>query len=103
MLAAGFAFQASAAAKEISASKAKTIALKDANVKKSDAKKLILAHASKKSGRKLKGSTIKPKCDLEDGIPVYEAEFKEKVISFNYEIHARTGKILEYDIEWPAK
>ena len=67
------------------------------------AKKLILAHASKKSGRKLKGSTIKPKRDLEDGIPVYEAEFKEKGISFDYEIHARTGKILKYCIEWPAK
>lgn len=72
-------------------------------ISKAKAKKLILAHASKRSGKKLTGSTIKPKCGKENGIPVYEAEFKEKGLSFEYEIHARTGKVLEYEIEWPAK
>ena len=170
LLTAGFAFQASAAAKQISQTKAKKIALKDAGAKqsavkqlriekekergvavyevnfctnkheyeydirrtdgkiigkevevlsknagscpvtpsgpiitKSRAKKLILAHAVKKTGKKLTGSKIKPKYDLDDGVPVYEVEFKEKNISFEYEIHARTEKILEYSIEWPAK
>ena len=69
----------------------------------SKARKLILKHAKAQTGKSLKGVGLSLEYDKEHGVPVYEGEFREKGISFEYEIHARNGAILEYNIEWPAR
>ncbi|MEI3338580.1 MAG: PepSY domain-containing protein [Eubacterium sp.] len=41
----------------------------------------------------------KAKRDKDDGVVLYEIEFKYKGMEFEYEIHAKTGKILDWEIE----
>ncbi len=65
------------AAGKISKSKAKTIALNDAGVKKSAA------------------TFLKARLDIEDGIKVYDLEFVTSKKKYDYEIKAKSGKILE--------
>ncbi len=40
------------------------------------------------------------KRDWEDGIPVFEVEFVSRGYEYDYEIHAQTGTILDFDREW---
>lgn len=67
----------------IGLSKAKQIALKDAKLKEAD---VVFVQA---------------KLDREDGRAVYEIEFYRKGKEYDYEIHAKSGKILsrDFDIE----
>ena len=65
----------------ISADRAKEIALADAGVKKADA------------------VFLKVKLEWSDGVAVYDVEFYSKGTEYDYEINARTGKILESERE----
>ena len=69
------------AAGNISKTKAKTIALKDAKVKKKNA------------------VFIKAKLEKDDGIKQYDIEFITKKYKYEYEIKAKNGKILDRDKE----
>lgn len=58
------------------------------------AKNIALNHA------KLKSSQVrftKAKLDKDDGISVYEIEFRRGSTEYEYEIHATSGKILDWD------
>jgi uncharacterized membrane protein YkoI len=60
------------------------------------AKEIALAHAG------LAASDVvfkKAKLDFEDGVKVYEVEFKYQYQEYEYEIHATTGKILKFEID----
>lgn len=72
---------AKSSGKNITMAKAKSIALKNANVKKSNAK------------------FIKTKLDYDDGIKVYEIEFKTKNKKYDYEITAKSGKIISKEVK----
>lgn len=63
------------------------------------AKAIALKHAKKQT--KITGNVkyTKAKRDKDDGVVVYEIEFKYKGMEFEYEIHAKTGKILDWEIE----
>ena len=63
----------------IGAEKAKTIALKDAGLKASEV------------------SFVRAKLDRDDGRTVYDVEFYKGNVEYDYEIDAKTGKILEKD------
>ncbi len=65
----------------ITASKAKSIALSDAGLKASEV------------------SFIKVERDSDDGITVYEVEFVKGNVEYEYEINAKTGKIISRDKE----
>lgn len=65
----------------ISADKAKSIALQDANISASNA------------------TFLKAHLDMDDGIYVYEIEFVSGQWEYDYEIHATTGAILDRDID----
>ena len=68
--------------------------------KKKLTKAEAIAKAAKFSGFKksvIKKGTIY--LDKEDGEWVYEIEFTRKGYHYNYDVHARTGKILEYSKE----
>ncbi|MBS6629152.1 MAG: PepSY domain-containing protein [Clostridiales bacterium] len=70
-----------AAAKYIGVDKAKSIALKDSGVSASNA------------------SFVKAKLEEDDGIYVYEIEFYSGGMEYDYEIDAKTGKILDRSVE----
>ena len=70
-----------AAAKYIGVDKAKSIALKDSGVSASNA------------------SFVKAKLEEDDGIYVYEIEFYSGGMEYDYEIDAKTGKILDRSAE----
>ena len=72
---------AKSSGKKISLAKAKSKALKNANVKKSKAK------------------FIKTKLDYDDGIQVYDIEFKTKNKKYDYEITAKSGKIISKEVK----
>lgn len=62
-----------------------------------EAKAIALAHAgltSQQVGR------VKAEKDRENGVWVYEVEFQNGRWEYDYEIHAETGKILEWDKEY---
>ena len=68
--------------------------------KKKLTKSQAIAKASKFSG--IKKSVIKNgyiHLEKEDGEWVYEIEFERNNYEYNYDVHARTGKILEYSKE----
>lgn len=67
----------------ITAAKAKEIALKDAGIKKSQA------------------LFTKAKLDKDDGIYEYEIEFYVGLTEYDYSINAKTGAIIEKDIDRP--
>ncbi len=77
--------EADAASKStISAKKAKSIALKNAKVSKK------------------KATFTKVKKEYEDGILVYDVEFKTKTAHYDYDINARTGKVVSMSKEIKA-
>ena len=65
----------------IGTEKAKSIALKDSGVSAS------------------KATFEKAKLDKEDGVYVYEVEFRSGNMEYEYEINAKTGKILDRSVE----
>ena len=65
----------------IGVEKAKSIALKDSGVSAS------------------KATFEKAKLDKEDGVYVYEVEFRSGNMEYEYEINAKTGKILDRSVE----
>ena len=70
---------------------------KPADVTAEEAKALALAHAgltAEQVGR------VKVEKDREKGIWVYEVEFQNGRWEYDYEIHAQSGKILEWDKEY---
>ena len=71
-----------AAAESISADKAKSIALSHAGVAAADARQ------------------IKCELDRDDGMMVYEVEFKAGGYEYDYEINAVTGTILKSEKDW---
>ena len=71
----------SAKSTAVSLEKAKNIALKDAGVTASNAR------------------FTKAETDYDDGIKVYEIEFVTSTKEYEYEINAKTGKIIEKSIE----
>ncbi len=66
---------------EMSSDKAVEIALSDAGVSKSQA------------------SMLKAERDIDDGIEIYDVEFKDGTIEYSYEIDANSGKILAKEID----
>ena len=68
--------------KKITAAKAKAIALKDAGLKASQVRHL---HVQK---------------DYDDGMYIYEVEFRRGYYEYSYEISASTGGIIDRDIDY---
>ena len=64
---------------------------------KEKAKSIALAHAGYKASSV---DFFKVHLDSDDGITIYEIEFAVGDYEFEYEIHARTGKILDYDRDY---
>jgi uncharacterized membrane protein YkoI len=69
------------AAKELTGADAKAIALKHAGLTESQVTRL------------------KVEKDFDDGVWVFEIEFRAGKMEYEYEIHAKTGKILDWDKE----
>lgn len=42
---------------------------------------------------------LRTEYDLDDGVPEYEVEFRSGRLEYDFEIHAETGKILDYDCD----
>ena len=60
------------------------------------AKAIALKHAGLTADQ-VKG--LRAELDRDDGVPVYEIEFRAGQYEYDYEIHAETGKIREFDKE----
>lgn len=57
-----------------------------------------LAKAKQIALSKVSGATVvKAEFDMDDGVPVYEIELVNGIYEYEYKIHAKTGKILEYE------
>lgn len=57
-----------------------------------------LAKAKQIALSKVSGATVvKAEFDMDDGVPVYEVELVKGIYEYEYKIHAKTGKILEYE------
>lgn len=63
------------------------------------AKSIALKHAKKRMDIVGKVRYTKAKLDKEYGVAYYEIEFKNNGVEYEYEINAKTGKILEWDID----
>ncbi len=63
-------------------------------ISKEEAKSIAFKHASVKA-KDVYGLEIS--LDTDDGIAVYEIEFKSGKYEYKYEINAKTGKILDFD------
>ena len=63
----------------------------------SEAKSIALAHAGLTADQ-VKG--LRAEYDRDDGIPEYEVEFRVGNWEYDYEIHAETGKILDWEKDW---
>ena len=61
------------------------------------AKSIALKHAAL-SASKVRG--LKAELDKDDGIMVYEVEFRYGNYEYDYEINAKTGAIIDYEKEW---
>lgn len=59
-----------------------------------DAKQIALKHA-KLTAKQVK--LTKARTDYDDGVKVYEIEFTHKGMEYEYEISAKTGKILSFE------
>ena len=64
------------------------------------AKSIALSHAKKQEDITGNVYYTKAKLDREDGIWVYEVEFRNGWYEFEYEIDAKTGEILDWDIDY---
>ena len=65
-----------------------------AQISSAEAEKIALKHAG------LSASDVRmerTEYDLDDGVPVYEIEFRHGKWEYSYEIHAETGKILDWE------
>lgn len=60
------------------------------------AKAIALKHAGLSSDA-VRGLEVE--YDKDDGVPVYDVEFKSDKLEYSYEIHAETGKILSHEID----
>ena len=61
-----------------------------------EAKAIVLVHAGLTADQVTR---LKIEKDRDDGIWVYEIEFRSGRMEYEYEIHAQTGKILDWDKE----
>ena len=60
-----------------------------------------LAKAKQIAIAKAPGATVvKAEFDTDDGIPVYEIELRQGRTEYEFKIHAKTGKILEFDYDY---
>lgn len=59
------------------------------------AKSIALQHA----GVSGNVTVLKEKLDTDDGVAVYDIEFYKDGVEYDYEIHAKTGAVLDYDRE----
>ena len=64
---------------------------------KADAKQIALEHAGLKESEV---THLQVELDRDDGVYLYEVEFKKGGFEYSYEIHADSGKILDADKEW---
>ena len=61
------------------------------------AKEIALSHAGVASANAFE---MEGKLDWDDGMSIYEIEFKAGGYEYNYEVDAATGSIVEFDKEW---
>ena len=59
-----------------------------------EAKTIALNHAGLRLDQV---SNLRVRRDRDDGIDIYEVEFSQGRVEFEYEIHSRTGKILDWE------
>lgn len=43
---------------------------------------------------------VKAEFDMDDGVPVYEVELIKDNYEYDFEIHAKTGKVLKQEVDW---
>ena len=67
------------------------------HISEAEAKTIALAHAGLSEAQV---SRMKIKLDREDGIMVYEVEFNNGRLEYEYEINAETGRILKTDVDY---
>lgn len=67
------------------------------NLTKEEAEAIALAHAGLSADQVTR---LKVEYDRDDGIPIYEIEFRQGRWEYNYELHAETGKILDWEKEY---
>ena len=65
-------------------------------ITEADAKAIALAHAGLSEGEVKK---LKCETDKDDGVLVYEVEFKVGNVEYEYEIAAKDGSVIKYDVE----
>ena len=46
------------------------------------------------------GVVVKAEFDMDDGVPVYEVDLIKGNYEYEFEIHAKTGKVLKQDVDW---
>ena len=73
-----------------------TTAAETAALTEAEAVAAALAHATL-TEEEVTG--LRARLDRDDGKPVYEIEFRADGYEYDYEIHAESGRILEYDRE----
>ena len=61
------------------------------------AKEIALSHAGVASANAFE---MEGKLDWDDGMSIYEIEFKAGGYEYSYEVDAATGSIVEFDKEW---
>ena len=80
---------------------AKTVApMKTAGVASGVTKKQALEIALKHAGYDMEDTLYtKVKKDLDDGMEVYEVEFRVGFVEYDYEIEVASGQIIDFDID----
>ncbi len=66
-------------------------------ITRDEAKAIALKHAGLSAGQV---SRLKAEYDVDDGVPEYDVEFRVGNLEYEYEIHAKTGKILSWDKDY---
>ncbi len=79
--------------------KKKTTAKKATYIGLKKAKEIALTHAKSKSTINKSVKYTKAKREKDDGRVIYEIEFRVGGVEYEYEINAKTGKIIEWDID----
>ncbi len=64
------------------------------------AKQIAVAHAKGQKSFEGDVNYSKAKLDYDDGRKIYELEFTKNGLEFEYEVDAKTGSILDWDIDW---